>query len=227
MTQPQSAEKVILDAQARETFGKQNRSLRKHGNIPANIYGKDFKPMSVTVDAKIFNNLFKTAGETTVVYVKVADKEYPTLISDIQYHPITEEILHVDLRKVNLKQKIEAQVPLTFVGESEAVETKNGVLLTQMEEITVYALPAHIPHEIEVDISVLKEIGDAIRVADLPKSEEYEVDEDPEMVMVSVTEHKEEEIEPETATEAPEILSEQKEGEEGEAAPEAVESEEK
>ncbi len=231
MTQPQPAEKVVLEAQARETFGKQTRKLRKEGMIPANVFGKSFTSVALSVDAKVFNNLFKSAGETTVIYIKVGDNDYPTLVSDIQYHPVTEEILHVDFRKVNLKQKVEARVPIHFIGESEAVERKNGVLLTQVEEVVVSALPTNIPHAIEVDISVLKEIGDAIRVSDLAKSDTYEVDEDPEMLIVSVTEHVEEEIEPETTTEAPEILTE-KEGEEGAegegAAPaEAGEKEEK
>lgn len=220
MTQPNSAEKVILEAQKRETFGKQTRSLRKSGTIPANIYGKDFESVSVGIDSNTFQHIYKSAGETTVVYVKVEEKEYPTLISEIQYHPVSEEILHVDLRKVNLRQKVEAYVPLTFVGESEAVEQKNGVLLTQLEEVTVSALPTHIPHQIEVDLSALKEIGDMIRIADLAKSDDYEVVDESDRVIVTVAEHKEEAIEPETATEAPEIIGgEAAEGEDGEAAP--------
>lgn len=225
MTQPQTAEKVVLEAQARETFGKQTRKLRKEGMIPANVYGKNFTPVAMTIDSKVFNNLFKTAGETTVIYVKVGEKDYPTLVSDIQYHPVTEEILHVDFKKVNLKQKVEARVPLEFIGESEAVEHKNGVLLTQVEEVVVSALPTNIPHAIEIDISALKEIGDAIRISDLSKSDTYEIEEEAEMLIVSVTEHVEEEIEPETTTEAPEILTE-KEGADGEAA-EPTEKEEK
>lgn len=224
MTQPQTAEKVVLEAQVRETFGKQTRKLRKDGSIPANVFGKGFTPVAISVDTKIFNTLFKTAGETTVIYVKAGDKEYPTLVSDIQYHPVTEEVLHVDFKKVNLKQKVEARVPLEFTGESVAVEQKNGVLLTQVEELTVSALPTSIPHSIDVDISVLQEIGDAIRVSDLAKSEDYEIEEEADMVIASVTEHIEEEIEPETTAEAPEILTE-KEGEEGEAGESATSSE--
>ncbi|MBP9691340.1 50S ribosomal protein L25, partial [Candidatus Woesebacteria bacterium] len=122
--------------------------------------------------------------------------------------PVTEDILHVDFRKVNLRQKIEASVPLHLINTSEAVERKNGVLLTQLNEVTVNALPAHIPHEIEVDLAVLVEIGDAIRISDLAKSEEYEIMDDADRVIVSVTEHVEESIETETVTEAPEILTE-------------------
>lgn len=218
MTQPQSAEKVILEAQKRETFGKQTRSLRKSGTLPSNIYGPGFESVAIGIDSNTFQSIYKSAGETTVVYVKVEDKEYPTLISEIQYHPVTEEILHVDLRKVNLRQKIEASVPLVFVGESEAVEVKNGVLLTQLVEVTVSALPTNIPHQIEVDISALKDNGDMIRIADLAKSGEYEVVDEADRVIVTVAEHKEEAIEPETAAEAPEIITEGKaEAAEGES----------
>ncbi len=202
------AQKLTLNAEVRTVLGKGNRTLRRKGLIPANIYGTGFDSQSIQIDLKTFLPIYKQAGETTVLYAKVDTKEYPTLVGDIQYHPVTGEMLHIDLRKVNLKQKIEANVPLVFIGESAAVATLNGVLLTQIEEITVLALPTDIPHEISIDISQLVALGDMIRVADLPASSSYEILGDKEQVIVSVSEHIEEEIEPETATEAPEIITE-------------------
>lgn len=202
------AQKLILNVEPRTILGKGNRTLRRKGLIPANIYGAGFESLAIQIDLKTFLPIFKQAGETTVLYAKVDAKEYPTLVGNVQYHPVTGEMLHIDLRKVNLKQKIEANVPLVFSGESGAVETLNGVLLTQMEEVTVLALPTDIPHEISIDISKLAAIGDMIRVADLPVSSTYEILDDKEQVIVSVSEHIEEEIEPETATEAPEIITE-------------------
>lgn len=222
-------EKIILQATVRETVGKAVRKMRSEGKIPANIYGPKFDSKAITVDSKEFHTIYREAGETGVVYIEVDGTSYPTLVTDIQLDPVKANFIHIDFRKVDLNKKIEANVPFAFVGESVAVEQKNGVLLTQMDEITVEALPADIPHEIEVDISVLQEIGDAITVAQLPTSDKYVVTADPEHVIVSVTEHKEESVEPETVTEAPEITTE-KVGEEGEAetaeAP-AGESEEK
>lgn len=213
MTQPKTTEKVILKAEPRETFGKQTRSLRKNGMTPGNIYGKNFDSVAISLETRKLHAVYKSSGETTVVYVQVGENEYPTLFSDLQFHPVTGEVLHVDLKKVNLRQKVEASVPLSFVGESEAVERKNGVLLTQMTEVTVSALPAHIPHEIEVELSALAEISDMIRIGDLPKVDGYEIMDEADRVIVSVSEHVEEAIEPETTAEAPEIITE--------AAPEA------
>jgi len=216
--------KIVMTANPREIVGKSTRSLRKSGVVPANIYGKDFESLTISVDLKEFVDTFKTAGETNVVYVKVSDKEIPTLISEIQIHPVNQSILHVDLRKIDLKQKIEAQVPLVIFGESEAVEVKHGILLTQMTEITIESLPSDIPNEISVDISTLNEIGDVIRVSDLPKIDGVEFKEDPERMIASVTEHKEEELVPETVSDEPEIIGEDgkavvPEGEEGSETP--------
>lgn len=208
-------EKITINATPREVFGKQVNALRKSGILPANIYGKDFDSKAISLNYAEFYKTFKHAGETSVVYVEVDGKIIPTLITDIQIHPLSRTILHADLRKVDLKKKIEAYVPIKIIGESEAVNQKNGVLITQLDRISIEALPTNIPHDIEIDISVLKEIGDEITVGSIPKSDTFEVTEDPERVIVSVTEHIEETVEVQTATEAPEILTEKAaEGEE-------------
>lgn len=221
-------QKIVLQATIRETFGKSVRMMRRNGQIPANIYGPKFESKAITVDAKTFNSLYREAGETGVIYIETGETSIPTLVTNIQYDPTKGNFIHVDFRKVDLNKKIEANVPLVIVGESVAVLQKNGVLLTQMDEVTVESLPTNIPHQIEIDISVLQEIGDEIKVAQLPTSTEYTIMDDPERVIVSVTEHKEESIEPETVTEAPEITTEKAEGEEGaEATAPAAESEAK
>ena len=212
--------KITLKAEVREVLGKQVRSLRKDGILPANIFGKGFESKAIKVDAHQFLLTFRKAGETSVIYVEVDGTTIPTLISDIQIHPLTRKILHADLRKVDLKKKVEANVPIVFVGESEAVKQKNGVLITQKDQITIEALPTNIPHQIEIDIAALKEIGDEILVSSIAKSSTFEIVDDPELVIVSVTKHVEEEIEVQTASEAPEILTEKAaDGEEGAAAP--------
>lgn len=213
MTTP-TQEKIILKAEARDVLGKQVRALRRVGIMPANVFGRDFESKAIKVDRIDFLHIFRKAGETSVVYVEVDGKTIPTLIADIQLHPLTRQIIHADLKKVDLKKKVEANVPIKIVGESVAVEQKNGVLLTQNDHITVEALPTAIPHEIEIDISALQEIGDDITVGKLTAGEGYVFIDEPDMVIVSVTEHVEESVEVQSATEAPEILTE-KEGEEG------------
>jgi len=208
MDQKETKEKIIMNATLREITGKHTRSLRKNGIVPANIYGKGYTPQTISLDKKEFIDTFKAAGETNVVYVKVYGKEIPTLFSEIQIHPTNQSVLHVDLKKIDLKKKVETQVPFVISSLSEAVEKKHGILLTQMTEVTIEALPSDIPNNIAVDISNMSEIGDVIRISDLPKSTSYEIKEEPDRIIVSITEHKEEELVPETVSEEPEITGE-------------------
>lgn len=203
----ETATKITLQASPRTLFGKKVRKMRKSGTIPANIFGKDFKSQAISLAPRDFSAAYKEAGQTGLMYVELDGKSIPTILSDIQYHPSEDSILHVDLRKVDLKQKIEAEVPIKFVGESVAVAQKNGVLITQMDHIRVEALPTNIPHHIEIDISILQDIGNEIKVSSLPKSDAYEILDEPERTIVSVTEHVEEVIEVQTTSEAPEIIT--------------------
>lgn len=212
-------EALVINAQKRDTFGKQVKKLRKAGFVPANIYGKDFESTAITVSLADFQKVYNDAGETGIVNISIEGegKEIPTLIRLVQLHPLTDSILHAEFRKVNLKQKIETEVPLEFTGESPAVK-QGAVVLYQMDVITVEALPANIPSEITIDISTLTEVGQSITVSDLPKSGDYEITTDPEATIVSTTAHKEEELEPDTSTTIPE--GEETEGAEGAEAPE-------
>lgn len=216
-----ASEKLSLSAIKRDIFGKKLKKLRHEGKIPANVYGPDFKSLSVTLEVKDFNKVYKVAEETGIVYLSVDKQEIPVLIKNVQEHPVQHLLLHVDLRKVNLSQKIETQVPIKITGESSAVKEKGGVLLTLSDEVKVEALPQDIPHEIEVDISKLAEIGQEIKVADLTKNAKYEIKEESEKLIISVIAHKEESLVAETAAAAPEVITEKpEEGEEGaEAAP--------
>jgi large subunit ribosomal protein L25 len=211
------ADKLTINATKREVLGKQVKKLRKEGFVPANIYGKDFNSAAITLTLNDFTRIYNEAGETGVVYVSIegGDKDIPTLIKSVQTHPVNDFILHVDFRKINLKQKIETEVPLSFIGESPTVK-QGAVVLYQMDTITIEALPTDIPSEIEVDLSTITEIGQDIRVSNLPKSDKFEYITDPEMVLVSTTEHKEEDLEPDTTTVIPE-------GEEGAEAAEGGE----
>lgn len=207
ITKP-TEDKIILKAENRTVVGKAVKSLRNKGVIPANIFGSDIKSQAISIGEMEFNKTYRESGETKVIYLEIGTTTIPTLIASADKHPVSEKILHIDFRKVNLKEKIEANVPVEFEGESEAVFRLNGILITQTNEVTVEALPTNIPENILVNISVLTEIGMEIKIADLPKSDKYEIMDEPEKVIVSVTEHKEESIEPETVAEAPEILTE-------------------
>ncbi len=214
-TQPKD-KKTTLQATKRDVVGKKVKQLRKTGQIPANIFGPQFKSVSISIQMKDFFHAYKVARETGIVYIDLDKESIPTLIKHVQRDPITDNLFHVDFRKIDLKQKIETVVPVQTINDSEAVMVKGGVLLIQANELMIEALPQDIPAHIEIDISVLKDLGQEIKVKDLKKSASYEVKEDPERTIVSVIEHKEESTETQTATTGPEIITEKKvEGEEG------------
>ena len=208
--------KLKLNAQKRDIFGKKLKKLRIEGKLPGNIFGPDIDSQSITVDVKEFKRIYRQAKKTPVVYINHDKKETPVLIRGVQKHPVNNILLHVDFRKIDLKQKIETKVPVEVAGESPAVEQKGGVLLTHLNEVTVEALPDQIPSNITIDISNLNEVGDEIKVADLPKSDKYTIKEDAGKVVISIIEHKEESLVAETTpAEEPEIIEEKPEGEEG------------
>ena len=221
-----SSEKVSLKVELRQVFGKKLKKIRKQGLVPGNVYGPDFKSQSVSVPQKDLIKTYKKVGETGVVYLSLDKENIPVLIKTIQKHPVSGSLLHIDFRKIDLSKKIETAVPVKTIGVSEAVSQKAGVLLILSDTLLVEALPENIPSHIEVDISIIKEIGQEVKVANLKKSDKYEVKTPAEKVVVSVIAHKEESIVPETAVAAPEIITEAvKEGEEGTVAPVAGEGE--
>jgi len=199
--------KTVLNATVRTVFGKKNKNLRKEGLLPANIYGTNFPSQAISVNYIEFKRMFRVVGETGIVYIKTEKDEIPTLITALQRDPIGGLVLHVDFRKVDLTKKIEAEVPLSFIGVAPAANT-GGVVLTQADKVTVEALPQDIPNHIEIDLSVLKEIGAEIKVSDIPVHAGYAIQTEGEKVLVSVAAHKEESVIAETTAAAtPEVLT--------------------
>lgn len=211
--------KINLSTEQRKVLGKKVKHLRKEGKVPANIFGKDFKSKSLTVEEVDFRNVFKEAGETGVINVKVGSDEYPALVHSVQLDPRTDALLHVDFHKVNLKEKITTHVPITTEGESPAVKSGIGLILQTISELEVESLPADIPSEIKIDIAKLEEVGKSIHVKDLKVDrDKVEVKNDPEdtVITVQTAEMKEEEPEQEVSPEDVEATAEKGKDEEDE-----------
>jgi len=219
-----STQKHTLTCAPRTLMGKKNRALRKAGNIPAAIFGEGKPTEPVTVSAIDFGKVFAQTGETSVIYCVIDGKETPTLVADLEINPVLETVDHVDFRRVNLKKKISAQVPVRVSGESLAVKMLGGVLLQQVQEIEVEALPQNIPQEITVDISTITEVGQEIKVSNLSTSTDFTILEDAGRVLVSVVAHKEESTESQLERSETEITTEKVEGE-GEEGAEGAEGE--
>jgi len=188
-------QKYILKAEKRTILGSKVKQLRRTGVVPANLFGKTIDSQAIQVNAVEFNRVYKEAGETSLVWVKLEgeEKERPTLITSVHFNPVTSAKLHVDFHQVNLKEKVTADVPVEIVGESELITTNEAVLSQSLNEIEIEALPTDIPESIVFDISSLKAIGDHLLVSDAKVSAEVEVKTDPEQMVVSLQEPQKEE----------------------------------
>ena len=182
--------KILLNSEARTLFGRKVSSLRKKGLIPANIFGKDVESRAVAVKEKEFTEIFKKAGETQIIDLDGKS----VLVSNMQVDPISGLVIHVDFRQVDLKEKIEAKVPVELEGESPAEKQNLGTVVQQIHEIEVEALPADLPEKIVVDATQLVEVDQAIYVKDLKVDKNVSIKTDMESIVVKVEPPTKEEV---------------------------------
>jgi large subunit ribosomal protein L25 len=180
---------LTLNAKIRTQEGRQTAELRQNGAIPAVLYGPGIKNQNLSVQDKEFIKLFRQAGKSSLVALTVeGDKaKYMVLINDIDKDPLTGAPIHADLYQPDLTKEIEAQVPLTFEGESAAVKDLAGTLVKNISQVDVKALPADLPREIKVDISKLKTFEDVILIKDLVVGDKVEIMKNPEEIVALVT----------------------------------------
>lgn len=184
----------ILTAQPRKILGRKVKQLRRDGILPANIYGKKIKSESVQVKTAEFLKTFEQTGETGLVTLKVGEKEHPVLIQNLQVNAYTEAPLHVDFLEVDLREKVTATVQIEFIGESPVEKSQEGIVVPQLREVEVEALPMDLPENIVVDISELDAVGKTIKVADLKVDRsKVEIKGDSEQIVVTVEEPAKEE----------------------------------
>lgn len=156
--------RVTFTAEPRTLLGKKTKTLRKQGFIPANVSGDLDQPLSVVISTLAFERLYAEVGDTGLIYLNVAGTDHPVLIDDVQIDSLDEKPLHVVFKQVNLREKIEAEVPVELVGESTI---PNTVVVLVHDEITVEALPADLPDKFEIDVTTLTEVGQQVTFAQL------------------------------------------------------------
>lgn len=156
-----------LTSEIRKAEGRKVRLLRKEGVLPANIFGKKIKSLSIQVKTKEFESVFKETGETGLIELSVGKEVRPVLVHSVQYHPVSDQLLHVDFLQVDLKEKVEAEVAVEIVGESPAEKQGIGTVVQYINEVKVEALPADLPEKFEIDASELIEVDQAVYVRDL------------------------------------------------------------
>jgi len=185
-----------IKVKQRTILGKKVKNLRRQGFIPAELFGHGIKNEHLTVPAKEFLKIYKEAGETSMIeLIKENGEKVPVFIANIQRHPISGEFLTVDFHQVKKGEKIKTKIPIEFIGESPAVKT-GGILVKALNELEIEALPQNIPHKFEINLEILENIHQNIRVKDLKTPPGVKIITDPETTIVTVTESRktEEEI---------------------------------
>jgi large subunit ribosomal protein L25 len=188
-------EKVVLKATKRDVIGKQVRAMRRAGQLPAVIYGRHSEPIIITLDAHTAALTLGKLTSSSLVTIDVDGTEYASLVREKQRDYIKNRILHVDFLAVSLDEKLRATVSIHFVGLSLAVKDYSAVLIHNLEQLEVEALPGDLPERIDVDISVLARIGDGIRVRDVIVPDTIRVLDNPDTMVVVATAPKVEEEE--------------------------------
>jgi large subunit ribosomal protein L25 len=212
-------EKVILKAEKRTVTGKQVGALRRQGLLPGVIYGHKVESTAIQMDAHDANLIIPKLTSSSVVTIDLGGKQIPALVRERQKNFIKGVLTHVDFQAVSMTEKIRAEVSIHLHGVAPAVKEYNAVIVTNMTSLTVEALPNDLPERIELDISVLTEIGNALYIRDISLPKEVEVLSDPDEVVVIATgttvETEEEVLEGEEGAE-PELIEKKKDDEDEE-----------
>jgi large subunit ribosomal protein L25 len=181
-------ETIILEAKAREITGKKVSELRDQEMVPGVIYGKALEPINITLSSKDFAKIFKQAGDTTVVDLKIdSGKAHKVLIQKVDYTPTRDRITHIELLAISLTDKVKVNVPVVLIN-TENPEKLGGNLVLNLDEIEIEALPNDLPHQIEIDCTVFTEFGHSIYVKDLKLGDKIKIHEELESPIVSFEE---------------------------------------
>jgi large subunit ribosomal protein L25 len=158
---------ITINGSQRESVGKKaTKALRNAGQVPCVLYGGD-TPVHFTANELAFSKLVYTPNAHTVVIAIEGGKTYNAILQDIQFHPVTDRILHIDFYQLFENKEITMEIPVLFVGNSRGVKN-GGVLRKNYRSLKVKALPANLPDFIEVDITPLK-IGAKLYITALEK----------------------------------------------------------
>ena len=188
--------------------------LREQGIVPAVFYGPKEGTTPISINAQKLESLWKSAGETTIITLKGVGEDKDTLIHDAQFHPVTGKLLHVDFYVLEKGKKVKIKVPLEFTGVAPA-EKSGNIVVKALYEIEIEVAPQELPHNLPVDISSLVNVGDHIVAKDVKLPPSAALIANPDEIVVSVKEFKEEPVEIAPAPETV-IIGEEKKAEEGE-----------
>jgi len=178
-------EQEVILARTRDVGTGAAKALRRDGQVPAVLYGKEVDSVPIAINSKEMKKIMsKSLGHIHKIMVEDLGLEGNVMVQAIDRNPITGEVIHVDLHRISLTDKVKVEVPVVIVGEDEL--TKEGLVLQrQLRDISVECLPGDIPTEFEVDVSHLN-LGDTVLAGELQVPEGVKIMTPPDEVVVVV-----------------------------------------
>lgn len=214
------AETLTLEAAPRSAAGKANKALRRSGQIPLHVFGHGIESLALQAPERELRHVLHQAGATALIKMQLDGKAQNVMVRKVQRHPVNGKLIHVDLYQVRMDVKTRVRLPLQFVGDAPGVTVLDGVLLHAVEALSIEALPGDIPHHVEVDVSVLTDLDQALYIRDLQVPDNLTVMDDPDTMVIKVQPPRK--VEEEVVAEGAEVAAEGAPA--GEAAAEAGEA---
>lgn len=182
-------DKIELKVGNREILGKKVKYLRRRGITPVHVFGHGIESLALQCDTGELERVLGQAGQTRLITLKLAKEKKPRTVVVREYDRDWRrgELVHVDFYQVRMEEKIRLEVPLVLLGEAPALKSKDNMLEHELPTLTVECLPAKIPNSIEVDISFLTELDQAIRVKDVSLDKDITVLNNPDLVVAKIS----------------------------------------
>ena len=160
-------DEITIEAQPRTALGKKVRALRRTGATPIHVYGRDMDPVSLQADTRDLVHTITEVGFTTPLTVKVNGDAHFVIVREVQRHPVSELLLHVDFLAVSRTERREAAVPLHFEGESAGAREEGAMISEDLHELILEALPTDMPAALTVDVSLLADADSVIHASEI------------------------------------------------------------
>ena len=158
------ADKIVLEATRRDIEGKEVRHLRRQGVIPGVLYGPTIDSIPLQIEWTMLRPALREAGASQLIEMSISGETHNALVRAVQRDPLKGDVLHIDFYRVRMDVAIRTEVPLVTVGSDERIVELGGIVAQEMTSVEVECLPGDLPAQIEVDLSVLEEVGDSILV---------------------------------------------------------------
>ena len=180
-------ETVKIKLDPRTVIGKKVKRLRRQGYVPVHLYGAGGASSVHQVEAQVLGKILPQVGTNVPLMVESEGrKEDVCFVRDVQRHPVSEDLLHVDFLRVDVSQAIQSEVPVVITGVAPAVEDMGGTLLQPLQSVVVESLPLDVPGSFAVDIGGLDDFEKAVYVRDIPAPARVTILTDPDDMLARI-----------------------------------------